>query len=338
MTTAGLAQQLGGGDGQDHQRAGSLLKWGQVETGSLRSGQALPTRPLAKSTRTSARKPFGVVVDTRTPAPLALGVGLSQLEKPALSRLAQHLDTYAHLVASSLALAKALEQGQGLQVSIPLPQIFSGVRTVTEALWEKASNLGNTVKALDAMEEITQQMHLLALNVAIQAARAGALFSAGLDRTRIMVAARALADIVPSSKLSWERLHRFESRLLAALEAEPIEDGYAHSAETVLAEAIAAHSAQAGSWLHTLVFGKSTATLGASILRLLGRLRPLTASWRAETVKRALLSSNIEMRDAAVQAAELWEDSEAVEALRRHTETISWLRDYMEGVVDDLTR
>ena len=50
----------------------------------------------------------------------------------------------------------------------------------------------------------------------------------------------------------------------------------------------------------------------------------------------ALALDDVEIRDAAVQAAELWGDREILLVLKSHSEPESWLRDYIFDVIDDL--
>ena len=76
--------------------------------------------------------------------------------------------------------------------------------------------------------------------------------------------------------------------------------------------------------------------LSASVLRCLSRSRPGTAAWRAVVVRGALGAGDVEMRDAAVQAAESWGGAEMRDVLQRHVEGVSWLRAYIQDVVDDL--
>lgn len=127
-------------------------------------------------------------------------------------------------------------------------------------------------------------------------------------------------------------------RLLAMLEHEPIEDGVSHAAEELLESALASVGAgTAESWLES-VLADTDPSHTASIIRLLGRLeRPLTSGWRRKLIKDALLRG-IEVRDAAIQAVENWEAVELVELLESHTESESWLSDYILQVVADLNQ
>ena len=61
-----------------------------------------------------------------------------------------------------------------------------------------------------------------------------------------------------------------------------------------------------------------------------------TSSWRSELVRNALALDDVEIRDAAVQAAELWDDPHILPVLKSHYEPESWLRDYISDVIDDL--
>lgn len=130
---------------------------------------------------------------------------------------------------------------------------------------------------------------------------------------------------------------RLEFRLKAAFDAEPLEDGINHPAEQIIAEAL-----QSAERLHILACLRALSVdsehpgLSASVLRCLSRSCPGTSAWRVGVVRSALGADDVEMRDAAVQAAESWGGAEMREVLRRHVEVISWLSAYIQDVVDDL--
>jgi hypothetical protein len=130
---------------------------------------------------------------------------------------------------------------------------------------------------------------------------------------------------------------RLEFRLRVAFDVEPLEDGVNHPAEQIIGEAL-----QSVDRPHTLACLRALSVdadhpgLSASVLRCLSRSRWGTSAWRAGVVRSALGAEDVEMRDAAVQAAESWGGAEMRDVLRRHNEVISWLRTYIQDVVDDL--
>jgi hypothetical protein len=91
--------------------------------------------------------------------------------------------------------------------------------------------------------------------------------------------------------------------------------------------------------LYRAVFGSSPRYQGraASVLRLLGRVDEVSPSLRAKLVTEGLASPSIEFRDAAVQAAELWDDADLATTLLNHKETTSWLAEYIGNVARNLT-
>lgn len=126
-------------------------------------------------------------------------------------------------------------------------------------------------------------------------------------------------------------------RLMTAFDAEPLEDGVHHQAEQVIVEALqSVERSLILACLRTLSVDVEHPDLSASVLRCLGRLRPGTPAWRAEIVRSALDADDVEMRDAAVQAAESWGGAEMRDILRKHIEAISWLHAYIQDVIDDL--
>lgn len=121
--------------------------------------------------------------------------------------------------------------------------------------------------------------------------------------------------------------------IMGALEEEPIEDGYTHHAE----RAVDAHIEQFGSArLVTAVSASASPARAAALLRLLGRSAKIGAEERRALVRWGLSSQSSEVRDAAVQAVENWEDRSLVALLRGHHERVPWLADYAANVVHDL--
>lgn len=55
-------------------------------------------------------------------------------------------------------------------------------------------------------------------------------------------------------------------------------------------------------------------------------------------MRAALANNDLEIRDAAVQAAESWTDIEVLEVLQGHSEKVPWLREYVDSVIEDLGR
>lgn len=128
------------------------------------------------------------------------------------------------------------------------------------------------------------------------------------------------------------------AKLRAAFEAEPIEDGMNHPAETTIRRALQSGKGRdVLEWLR--IFSLDTAHPGfaASVLRCLGRQeRPGTGSWRVGLVRDGLATEDVGIRDAAVQAAELWGDRNMRKVLEEHSEPVLWLRDYVRDVIEDL--
>ena len=132
---------------------------------------------------------------------------------------------------------------------------------------------------------------------------------------------------------------RLATALWARFEAEPVEDGMEHPADTIIADT---HQSENGQhlldWLKSFSTDASQPSFAASVLRCMGRIDDLgTTQWRVGVVRESLTIDDIEIRDAAVQAAELWADVEVVDILRSHSEPEPWLRQYILDVADDLT-
>ena len=131
---------------------------------------------------------------------------------------------------------------------------------------------------------------------------------------------------------------RFAFRLWSAFESEPFEDGMYHPAEEIIEKALGSRESQRVlKWLRDLSLDARHPSFSSEVLRCLSRqTHPGTAAWRTELVRDALAIDDIEIRDAAVQAAESWGGPEMVDVLTSHTEPVPWLQDYIREVIDDL--
>ena len=131
---------------------------------------------------------------------------------------------------------------------------------------------------------------------------------------------------------------RLANKLHAAFETEPLEDGMHHQAEDIIEQALqSGEDERILEWLRAFSLDAAQPVFAASVLRCLGRQEHLgTSSWRSALVHDALALDDVEIRDAAIQAAELWGDSDILPVLKSHSDPESWLRDYISDVIDDL--
>lgn len=127
---------------------------------------------------------------------------------------------------------------------------------------------------------------------------------------------------------------RLAQDLNHAFAVEPLEDGWTHPAEDIVAESLRQPRAQ--EWLHGFCVGPARSADAASVLLCLGRLdSPGDLVWRVRLVREALATDDVDLRDAAVQAAESWGDRELGYILRRHEDGVPWLHEYVENVIED---
>ncbi len=132
---------------------------------------------------------------------------------------------------------------------------------------------------------------------------------------------------------------RFLDRLHASFDAEPLEDGMDHPAEQVITAALESEDGDTAlQWISNACLDSESPAFAAATFLCAARQPIGTAAWRAGLVHGALASDDIELRDAAIQAAELWGDPGLREILADHSEPVSWLDEYRRGVMDDLVR
>lgn len=139
------------------------------------------------------------------------------------------------------------------------------------------------------------------------------------------------------AQTSDEQLRRLQQQLWTRLDEEPVEDGVTHSAEKIVEEALTGSVGCFDEFTRLLEM-ESSPEFSAALLRLAGRVGQTAGlDWRGELLKDALNSSSATLREAAVEAIEQWEDAEFLPLLRAHTESVSWLKAYIDDVIEDLS-
>ena len=130
---------------------------------------------------------------------------------------------------------------------------------------------------------------------------------------------------------------QLEAALSNAFVAEPLEDGMTHPAEEIIAAAVRG-SGEALGWLRSFALAATAPAFAASTLRCLSRLDIGAAEWRARLVADVLASGDVQMRDAALQAAEEWGGRCLRDILEAHlaSEPVEWLRQAMREVVQHI--
>jgi hypothetical protein len=119
----------------------------------------------------------------------------------------------------------------------------------------------------------------------------------------------------------------------ALIDDDSVNDGYTHPAESMLDEHIEQFGA-AGLIEHAFI--TASPIRAADLIRLLGRIPEIEVELRRMVVERGLASPHVVVRDAALQAAETWEDDSLVILLRDHRDVIPWLNEYVEKIVRGL--
>lgn len=133
---------------------------------------------------------------------------------------------------------------------------------------------------------------------------------------------------------------RLLMRVGMALDAEPLEAGMDHRAESILAEAL---DGSATSGMLDAVRDGCLADAGrlaaADLLRCLARLsEPGTDRWRADLIRDALKVGAVEVRDAAIEAAETWKSRSMRDVLQSHVDPDPELRSEISEIVSEWVR
>jgi hypothetical protein len=134
----------------------------------------------------------------------------------------------------------------------------------------------------------------------------------------------------------------FKERVLRLIAEEPLEIGFSHPVENFLRDSIAAYGSLCSNWLSGIIReNNNRPSIVAAIVTCLGRLDRKTVSpWGDTHIRRALLHRDIEVRESAVRAVEMWRAKEFIMDLKRmiRREKTSWMADYIEEVIAEVEK
>lgn len=196
---------------------------------------------------------------------------------------------------------------------------------------ESLATSSDTASLQKAMMELARNLYLERLtSEGSGALRITQLFPMLLDEACFLQPTQSPPEDQAKTKLI--------AKLYGAFESEPLEDGMYHPAERIIGDALrTVEDLQVLRWLKALSLDTSAPSFAASVFRCLGRQNnPGTDPWRVGLVQDGLAVDNVEIRDAAVQAAEWWGNQGIRDVLKSHTEPVAWLRAYILDVINDL--
>lgn len=209
-------------------------------------------------------------------------------------------------------------------------------RNITPASRSPSRPRGNLRKKsgiLDSTLASTQnQRHLQDEYLALWQSLIGKLHSSSLE-------CEQFTYILDNSSLFDDDLYLqpLIKKLRIAIADIPVEDGIFHSSEEILRNALTtSNDIYTLDLLQELIADERYPHFVSSVLLCLSRLDPGTQEWRANIIETALHSKHLELRDAAVQAAEIWADKGTITILKNHNDDVDWLQDYICEVVDIL--
>lgn len=136
-----------------------------------------------------------------------------------------------------------------------------------------------------------------------------------------------------------EDMMKYVRHITEVIANEPVEDGYTHPAEKLLEKALNEYGNAMVEWIQSFIYDYENRAMAAALLECVARI-PYTEirTWATPLAKMALQDRNVQIRDAAVCALEMWGDSNSLEVLSAHRENEPWLRDYIERVITEISR
>ena len=288
----GLSANLSADEFERNRRIVRLLKFMVSDDSELNRG----FQPITDPTPLANKSPAGIIV-TR---PVSFGHN-----RDPYTKLETHQPVYGllvHVSEHSALFAPWKRTSEGDQESL----VVRGESTQLSEL--------TVDEYLGTMATVQPHRRWAAISDSDVAAVTAGVSNLGLDREFAVKARAELRDA-----------------LRTVFQLEPFEDGVQHDAEAIL-EGVLGND-EALEWIYEFSTDVSQPVFAASVLSCLGRFdSPGTLGWRCKTIRSALMSGDVEMRDAAAVTAHLWRDKELVPILKAHPEPEDWLREYIEIV------
>ena len=153
--------------------------------------------------------------------------------------------------------------------------------------------------------------------------------------TNAQVDARAFA-LLPPSKDTSLLPSRLLTSILQMVEKHAVESGVSHSAEAAMSELLS--SARSHEICRYLSIASLPSSIKASLLLLIGRCLAgsMDLLTRRRLVGDAFASDNVEVRDAALQMVEMWQDRGLAPLVVQHVDSVTWLNDYARQIAQNL--
>ena len=131
-----------------------------------------------------------------------------------------------------------------------------------------------------------------------------------------------------------ESLDNIRLQLIQSLNETPIEDGYQHPAEDIIQDAVDNRLDLANIIQTLFIENYKSPAIAAGLLRCIGRLNyKHVRPWGIVVVLGGIRHDDIEVRDAALRALELWGGLEAIDILRNYTDNVKWLENYAKKIL-----
>ena len=128
-----------------------------------------------------------------------------------------------------------------------------------------------------------------------------------------------------------------EHWIRVSLRVYPYVFGFEHPLEREIEDSLLIDKDWAMEWIRPLCCGPKP---DLDFISLMGRIDNLDLKFKVELITHCLRSSDIQVRDAAIQCAEEWGGEKMEQILRNHlkTETCGFLADYAEKVINEMDR
>lgn len=130
-----------------------------------------------------------------------------------------------------------------------------------------------------------------------------------------------------------EKVERTFLELFFSLKEVPVEDGVTHGGEKLVAAILREHGEHA---LADRTLGIDEDSTKAYVMQLIGRVNVPSTEVRRRLVSEGLASKDIQIRDAALQMVEDWEDPECLDLLRGHKDPDDVLQGYAREIIAGL--
>lgn len=155
-------------------------------------------------------------------------------------------------------------------------------------------------------------------------------------KSRLYCSKKCKERVIAKKYRYTKKINKFESKLSKLFDCNQLESGFIHESEKLIESEFSKHIEFVEYWFKKR-WNKIDDDFKEKLIRCIGKLPfCLVSAYVLNCIEKSMYNENIEIRDAAVNALEMWGNEESVNLLRNHKEMVPWLKCHINRVINEI--